>query len=163
MNTHISKKSLLFLSIALLAMPILAKHTHQKKEAKSEKKSHVTIIKDQKHFEQALGSHKPVVIKFYAEWCGACKSMDKGFHAVAERYHDDVDFIAVNVDNKALADTVAHYDVKALPTVIYRQMGALPEHELEARVKAFAPKRIDVEKEVTKESKKHKKHTKKTA
>lgn len=67
--------------------------------------------------KQALKGDKPIIVKFYADWCGACRRAAPVFDAVRKNHADEVEFVMVNVDtNSALADD---YNVRLLPTVFY--------------------------------------------
>jgi len=64
-------------------------------------------------------SDKPVVVKFFAEWCGPCKQLKPIYHEVAEENPDKAVFIAVDADN----EFVSKYNVKGLPTLVFYKNG----------------------------------------
>lgn len=79
---------------------------------------------------------KPVVVDFYAEWCGPCKSLGPTLEKLADEY--DGAFILAKVDADAEQMLVASMGVRSLPTVVLFKdgqpidhfMGALPEGEI---------------------------------
>ena len=83
---------------------------------------------------------RPVVIDFYATWCGPCRQMAPVFDKVAGRYTSQVDFFRVDVDNEVeLAEwmqirsipTLMFIPVKGEPTVIF---GGMHQEDLEKQV-----------------------------
>lgn len=64
-------------------------------------------------------SDKPVVVKFFAEWCGPCKQLKPIYHEVAEENPDKAVFISVDADN----EFVSKYNVKGLPTLVFYKNG----------------------------------------
>ncbi len=78
----------------------------------------------------------PVLVDFYADWCGPCKTMAPILEQVAKNYSGKVKVIKINVDhNQAVAQ---QYRVQGIPTlilfyqgrVLWRQSGVVPAHQL---------------------------------
>ena len=68
-------------------------------------------------FEQdVLRSEKPVVVDFWAPWCGPCRVIAPIVEDLAERYGDRVAFVKLNVDESP--QTSGRYGVLSIPTVI---------------------------------------------
>jgi thioredoxin 1 len=66
-------------------------------------------------YEQAMALNKPVVLEFYADWCGACKRFAPIFDSIKQDCSYKFTFVKVNVDqNKALSQ---QYNVTSLPSV----------------------------------------------
>ena len=85
---------------------------------------------------EVLKSEKPVLIDFWATWCGPCKMMAPVFHTVADELNGEVDFFSVDVDeNPGLA---AANKVFSVPTLILykngveasRSVGAISKYDL---------------------------------
>jgi thioredoxin len=85
----------------------------------------------------------PVVVDFYATWCGPCRAFSPLLDQVAGGYAGRIKFVKVNVDESpVLAQT---YQVQAIPTVLMlkdgkvadRFTGGLPEADLKARLDAL--------------------------
>lgn len=97
-----------------------------------------------KSFQELINSDKPVLVDFYAEWCGPCKTMAPVLKEVAHKIHDKVTVIKVDVDKNP--EAASAYNVQGVPTFIlfkkgeikWRQAGAMPGSQLERAVEQFA-------------------------
>ena len=78
----------------------------------------------------------PVLVDFYADWCGPCKTMNPVVEQLAKDFSGKLKVIKINVDkNQAAAQ---QYRVQGVPTfmlfkngqVVWKQAGALPGHQL---------------------------------
>ena len=72
------------------------------------------------NFGEALLKNKLLLVDFWAEWCGPCKSMHPIFSRMAKKY-DHVRFARVNVDNSQ--DIAARFNVQSIPTFIMFRNG----------------------------------------
>ncbi len=64
-----------------------------------------------------LIGNNPVVIDFYAPWCGPCKLLEPVFDELSERYEGHVDFYKVNIDDEL--DLAVAFGVRSVPMVLY--------------------------------------------
>ncbi|MFX0556595.1 thioredoxin [Maribacter sp. CXY002] len=88
------------------------------------------------NFEKVIASETPVLVDFYADWCGPCKMLAPTLKQVKAELGDAVRIVKIDVDrNQPLA---GKYQVRGVPTMIlfkngkllWRKSGALPKHEI---------------------------------
>ncbi len=79
------------------------------------------------------GADKPVVVDFWAEWCGPCKQMSPHLEAVAEELAGDVTVAKINVDENPMS--ASKYGVRGLPTLMMFKDGKVAATHLGAMSK----------------------------
>ena len=91
---------------------------------------------------EIIESDKPVVVDFWAEWCGPCKMAAPIFESLAEKYGDKVKFAKLNIDEEG--ELAVMNRVMSIPTFIVfeggkavdRMIGLSSEEELEEFITA---------------------------
>ncbi|MFW5980434.1 MAG: thioredoxin [Halanaerobiaceae bacterium] len=78
-------------------------------------------VTDENFQEEVINSDKPVLVDFWAEWCGPCKMVAPVVEDIAEEYEDKVKVCKLNVDENQ--GTAAEYGVMSIPTLIYFENG----------------------------------------
>jgi thioredoxin 1 len=93
-----------------------------------------TFDVNQAEWESAvLSSDTPVLVDFWAEWCGPCKMIDPIVDQIAEEYHGKVRVAKLDAD--ANPDVLQQYGVMGIPTLILFKNGEAVE-----RITGFKPK-----------------------
>lgn len=78
-------------------------------------------------FKDLINGEKPVLIDFYADWCGPCRMMPPILDKVKEQYGDGVRIVKIDVDqNQALSQEL---QVSSIPTLMIFQKGELKWRE----------------------------------
>ena len=72
-------------------------------------------------FTEIIQSSKPVLVDFYADWCGPCRMMKPILENVKQKIGDDATIIKVDVDKNSAA--AATYNVTSIPTLMIFQRG----------------------------------------
>jgi thioredoxin 1 len=99
-----------------------------------------THVTDQTFQQQVLKSDKPVIVDFWAEWCGPCKMMAPHFEALASEYAGRVAFAKVDVDSNPMV--AAQYGIRGIPTLLLfmggkevdRIVGAVPRDRIKNHI-----------------------------
>ena len=72
-------------------------------------------LSSKEQFDALLAGSKPVVVDFFATWCGPCKMFAPPFEAAAEK-HDDIEFLKVDVDE--FEDLAVSLGISYVPTIM---------------------------------------------
>lgn len=75
------------------------------------------------NFQELIDSEKPVLIDFFADWCGPCKAMNPILKEVAKKVGDTARIVKIDIDkNKGVASNLG---VQSIPTLILYKKGKL--------------------------------------
>jgi len=94
-------------------------------------------IADSSFDAEVLQSEKPVLVDFWAPWCGPCRAIEPLVEELAEAFSDKFKFTRCNVDENPT--TPAKYGIKSIPTLIFfkegkvldKIVGIVPKSKLE--------------------------------
>lgn len=100
-------------------------------------------INDSNFKEVVLENEKPVLVDFWATWCGPCKKIGPDVEALAEEYKDQVIIGKCDVDEND--ELTSKFGVRNIPTVLFikngevkdKTVGAVTKAQLEDKVKAL--------------------------
>jgi thioredoxin 1 len=81
----------------------------------------VRAVSDSSFEKEVLQSEKPVLVDFWAEWCGPCRMLAPTVEAVAEQYVESADVVKLNVDENPA--TAGAYGIRGIPTLILFREG----------------------------------------
>ena len=94
------------------------------------------MLPKSKTFQELIEGNIPVLVDFFAEWCGPCKMMQPILEDTAKQLGGKVKILKVDVDRNPLA--ASRFQVRGVPTlvlfskgeVVWRQSGVVPAHQL---------------------------------
>ena len=100
-------------------------------------------VTDATFHEVVLQSSKPIMVDFWAEWCGPCRAVSPILDAIASENADKLDIVKLNVDDNP--ETAEKYGITSIPAmfvfekgeVVKRVIGAKPKPALEADLAEF--------------------------
>lgn len=102
-----------------------------------------TVTATNTNFQDLINGDKPVLVDFWAEWCGPCKMMDGPLNEIAGERAGNLSIAKLNVDENQ--EVALNYEVMSIPTMIIfkdgvekkRLVGARSKSQLEAELDEF--------------------------
>lgn len=94
--------------------------------------------------QEVLEADKPVLVDFYADWCGPCKMMAPVIDELAEEYDGVVKIGKLNVDDNP--DTARRYRVMSIPTLIIFKNGEAVDTVVGVAAKTALKEKLDAQK-----------------
>jgi len=91
--------------------------------------------------DEILNSGKPVVIDFWAEWCGPCRMVSPIIDELADEYADQV--IVGKVDTESNDDITSKYGIRNIPTILFIKNGEVVDKQVGATQKSVLVEKIN--------------------
>jgi thioredoxin 1 len=103
--------------------------------------THIQAISDDSFENEVIDSNIPVIVEFWAQWCGPCKALAPIIEEVAQKYTDKVKFVKLDVDQNP--STPPKFGVRGIPTLILFKDGQVAATQVGLLSKADLVKFID--------------------
>ncbi len=95
------------------------------------------------NFAELIAGEKPVLVDFWATWCGPCRALAPTVEAIASEYEGKVTVAKCNVDD--CGDVAAEQGIRNIPTILFfkggevvdRLVGNVPKAEIAAKIEAL--------------------------
>lgn len=93
------------------------------------------------NFKQKVAESMPIVIDFWAEWCGPCRMVTPIIEELAAEYEGKVLIGKMNVDENS--STPAEFSVRNIPTILFIKNGEVVERHVGAASKAILQQKVE--------------------
>lgn len=101
------------------------------------------LINESDFNQEVISSDVPVVVDFFATWCGPCKMIAPFLEQLSDEFDGKAKIVKVDVDQAK--ETAASYNVRSVPTLLFfkngeivdKVVGALPKNDLKNKIGAY--------------------------
>ena len=93
------------------------------------------------NIKEIINSGKPVVIDFWAEWCGPCRMVGPLVEELAKEYEGRVEIGKMNVDDNV--ETPETYGIRNIPTILFFKDGQLVDKQIGATQKTVIATKVE--------------------
>ena len=103
--------------------------------------SNAKKVTDQSFNQDVIESKKPVLVDFWAAWCGPCKTIAPSIEELANDYKDTLEVVKLNVDENP--DTASGFSIRSIPTLLIFKEGVPVSQIVGAVTKNVIKSKID--------------------
>lgn len=103
--------------------------------------SHVIHVNDNNFQSEVVESNKPVLVDFWAQWCGPCKMIGPVIEELAEEYHGRAKVVKINTEE--VFDVPAQYAIRGIPTLLLFKNGKVVDQTVGAVPKSALANMLD--------------------
>jgi thioredoxin 1 len=114
---------------------------YSEREELKEMNESVKEVSDSSFEHEVLKSEKPVLVDFWAAWCGPCRMLAPTVEAIAEQYSENAAVVKLNVDDNP--STTEAYGIRSIPTLILFSGGKEVERVIGAASKDSISRMIE--------------------
>jgi len=101
----------------------------------------MALVITDSNFDELLKSGKPLVVDFWAEWCGPCKMIGPILEDLAHDYEDKVIIGKLDVDDNN--DVTTRYGIRNIPTILFFKDGLQVDKQVGATQKSVMAQKIE--------------------
>ncbi|MDX2196207.1 MAG: thioredoxin [Cytophagales bacterium] len=103
--------------------------------------THKAVEINDTNFENIINSGKPVLVDFWAEWCGPCKMIGPAVEELAGEYEGKAIVGKVNVDFNP--NSAAKFGIRSIPTLLFFKNGQVVDKQIGAVAKSALSKKLE--------------------
>ena len=101
----------------------------------------MALVITDSNFDEYLNSETPLVVDFWAEWCGPCRAIAPLIDELATEYEGKINIGKLNVDDND--DIVSRFGIRTIPTILFFKGGELADKMVAMASKAEVKAKLD--------------------